>query len=315
MKITAEEAAAELKSKDDILIIVHASPDGDTLGCGFALWNALTALGKQARVECSDEFPARFSYLYEGYQPRPFQEKYVVAVDLAATQLLGNRLAHYQDRVDLCIDHHPSNGLFAKKTCLVPEAAAACEIIYRIICRMEAPISLSIANCLYTGIATDTGCFKFSNTTANTHEVAARMFEKGADYQKINEYLFDTKSKSRIAIEQQVLSTMEFFCDDRIALIGITREMIEKTKADESELDGVSALPRMIEGVQIGITIREKPDGSHKVSVRTTREVDASKICALFGGGGHARAAGCQLAENYENTKRRLVEACKEFLV
>lgn len=314
MKITVEQAAGELLGKDNILILCHANPDGDTMGCGFAMWHALTALGKHARVECSDEFPARFSFLYEGYHAEEFREEYIVAVDIAAVQLFGARMACYSDRVNLCIDHHPSNEMYAEKTCLHTDAAAACEIVDEVIACMGVPLSQKMADCLYTGIATDTGCFKFSGTTANTHRIAADLFEHGANYMVINEFLFDTKSRSRVTVEQQVLGTMEFFEDGRIAVIGITREMIARAGADEAELDGVSSLPRMIEGVLIGVTIREKADGSHKVSVRTNREVDASQVCRKFGGGGHARAAGCSLKDDYDTTKQKLVEVCKQFL-
>lgn len=314
MDITAKAAAEELKCQDRILILSHQNPDGDTLGCAFALCRALSSMGKLVRVECPDSLPQRFSYLYADCVQPDFEPEYIVAVDIAALQLMGNLREVYGDRVDLCIDHHPSNEKYAAKTCLCSAAAAACELVYSILCLLEVTITPTIADCLYTGIATDSGCFKYSNTTADTHRIAADLMEAGANYRWTNEYLFDTKSKSRIAVEQQVLNTMEYFCDDRVAIIGISQEMIERTHADESELDGVSAIPRMIEGVQIGITIREKPDGTHKISIRTTSEVDASSICQRFGGGGHARAAGCLIEADYETAKEQLVSVCREFL-
>lgn len=314
MLITAKQAADELLLQDDILIISHMSPDGDTLGAAFALYNGLTSLGKRAKIRCSDELPERFSYLYEGYQDSEFAERYIVCVDVAAIQLFGKKLDCYASKVDLCIDHHPSNELYAKKTYLASHAAAACELIYEVLILLDIKITKQIADCLYTGIATDSGCFKYSNTTANTHVVAAHLFDCGAEYEEINRFLFDTKSKSRIRVEQHVLNTMEFFYEDRVALIAITRQTVEETAADESELDGVSALPRMIEGVIIGITIREKTPDSHKVSIRTNKEVDASEICQIFGGGGHKRAAGCLINENYETTKKLLIEAVKKYL-
>ncbi len=229
-------------------------------------------------------------------------------------QLFGEKLNDYATKVDLCIDHHPSNELYAKKTYLVQQAAAACEIMYEIITLLNVVITKQIADCLYTGIATDSGCFKYSNTTANTHIVAAHLFQCGADYEEINSFLFDTKSKSRIRVEQYVLNTMEFFYDDKVALIAITKKTVEETNADESELDGVSALPRSIEGVEIGITIREKTADSHKVSIRTTKDVDASEICKNFGGGGHKRAAGCLINEDYETTKKLLIEVVEKYI-
>ena len=314
MLITAQQASDELLAHDDILIISHMSPDGDTLGCAFALYHALFAVGKRVKIRCSDELPDRFSYLYTGYVDSEFEEQYVVSVDLAAIQLFGEKLNSYTSKVDLCIDHHPSNDLYAKKTYLNASAAAACELIYEVIVLMNITVTKQIADCIYTGIATDSGCFKYSNTSPNTHIVAAKLFECGADYEHINRSLFDTKSKMRVRVEQHVLSRMEFFCEDKIAMITINQQTVEDTQADETELDGLSGLPRMIEGVLVGITIREKTLNAYKVSLRTTAEVDASKVCQEFGGGGHKRAAGCLITEDYDTAKTMLVEVVKKHL-
>lgn len=315
MKIQKQEAIKRLIENDNILIICHMSPDGDTLGCAYALYNALVAKKKNVRVDCSDDVPERFSYLKSGYVDSDFEPKYVVAVDLAARQLIGEKLSGYADKIDLCIDHHPSNELYAKETYLVSTAAAACEIIYDIIVSMNVDITTQIATCLYTGIATDTGCFCFSNTTSNTHLVASELYKFPAEYEHINSLLFNTKSKSRLRIEQKVLNTMEYFYNDKVAISCITQKMIEESKADESELDGVSNIPRSIEGVEIGITMREKLDGNFKVSVRTTAKADASKICGKFNGGGHKGAAGCLIEANFETAKALLVEAVKDAIL
>lgn len=312
--MTANEAAALLAGWDDIQILTHQNPDGDTLGCGFALWNALTSLGKRARVTCPDPLPPRFAYLYRGYEDADFPEQHVVSVDVASLQMLGALRETYADRIELAIDHHPSNGMFAGQTCLRADAAAACEIVYDVICALGAEITPQIADCLYTGVATDTGCFKFSNTTQNTHAVAAALFAAGANAAHINEYLFDTKSRARLALEQQALSSVEFFCADRIAVMHLSRQFICESGVDESELDGLTAIPRQIEGVDIGLTIREKADGTQKVSVRTTAAADASRICAEFGGGGHARAAGCLIPSDYPSARDRLVAVCAKAL-
>lgn len=314
MDVTVTEAAELLRQWDRLLILTHQNPDGDTLGCAFSLWRALTHLGKQARVECPDPLPGRFAYLYPDCGMPSFEPEHIVAVDIAALQLMGGLREAYGSRVELCIDHHPSNEKYAASTCLETHSAAACEMVYEIIRQLGVSLTPAMADCLYTGISTDCGCFKYSNTTARTHRIAAELLEAGANVQWINKYLFDTKSKSRIAIEQQALNTMEYFCGGRVAVIGITRQMIEQTHADESELDGVSSIPRMIEGVAVGITLREKPDGTYKVSVRTTNEADASEICRQFGGGGHARAAGCLIAADYETARQRLAEVCASQL-
>lgn len=314
MNIAIEQAVSLLNEHDNILIISHKSPDGDTLGSAFALYYALTSLGKTARFLCSDPVPDRFCYFTDEYVESSFAPDFVVAVDIAATQLLGARTMPYAANIDLCIDHHPSNDGFAKHTYLVPAAAATCEIMFDVVTHLGAKITQKMADCLYTGISTDTGCFKFSNTTVNTHIVASKLFEFGADHEFINRLMFETKSKSRLKIELAALSSIEYFFDDRVAIISISQKMIEELNADESELDGISAIPRSIEGVEVGITIREKKEGGYKMSVRTTSAVDASKLCATFGGGGHKRAGGCFIDEGYQTAKRLIVEAIKPLL-
>lgn len=314
MKITTSQAAAELLKNDKILLIAHTSPDGDTLGGAFALYYALTTMGKQVKIRCSDPLPVRFSYLYLDYKDDDFLEEYIVSVDVAALQLFGEKLSGYGSKVDLCIDHHPSNGLYAQKTCLEPTATATCTIVYDILKILCADITEMIANCVYTGIATDSGCFKYSNTSPQAHRIAADLMEYGAKYEEINRFLFDTKSKSRLLIEQQILNTVEFYCRDRVAMIIISREMVESSNADETELDGVSSLPRMIEGVDIGVTIRERADGSYKISLRTSNAADASEICRAFGGGGHNRAAGCMIFEPLDVVKSQLMEVISNYV-
>lgn len=308
MLITAAEAAKELLVNDNIMLITHISPDGDTLGSAFALYYSLIKMGKRVKIRCSDDLPVRFSYLYREYVDNDFEAEYIVAVDVAALQLLGEKMARCGDRVSLCIDHHPSNEMYAKMTFLNHHVAANCELVYEILTILNVEITPLIANCLYTGIATDSGCFKYSNTTAKTHSIASKLIECGAEHAEINRFLFDTKSKSRMAIEQRVLNAVEYYFHDKVAVVTITKEMIEKSNADESELDGVSSIPRMIEGVEIGITIREKQEGSYKVSVRTSEGYDASVICARFGGGGHKRAAGCLINADEQATKAQIID-------
>ncbi len=312
MDVTVEQAAKRLLDAQRILILTHHNPDGDTLGSGFGLQKALNQLGKQTAVLCSDSIPAKFSYFAEE-QVLDFEPQLVVAVDIADEQLLGEKLSVYAGKIDLCIDHHISNRKYAKETCLHPEAAATAEIMAGLVEALGLPLSKEIADPLYTGIATDTGCFKFSNTTGNTHRIAARLMEAGADYVTINRVMFDTKSHGRIRVEQAVLNSLRFYFDDRCAVALLPRALVEESGVDEGELDGVSALPRQVEGVEVGITLRER-DGFYKISVRTVEPIDASEICKRFGGGGHARAAGCTLTGSADEVITRLVETVKEVL-
>ena len=312
--MTVQQACEYLMGQDEILILCHQSPDGDTLGSGFGLYYALRAMGKQAKVACSDPIPHQFSFLLPEQLP-DFAPQCVVAVDIADTQLLGSKLSCWADQVDLCIDHHPSNRGYAQRTLLRAEAAATAEIMIEVIHGMGVKPDKKIADCIYTGLCTDTGCFQYSNVTSHTLRIAADMIDLGADAYRINRRMFGVKSKARIAMEREVLDSLVYAMDGRIAVIAVTGEMLARTGAQESELDGLSSIPREIEGVKVGITLREKA-GGFKVSLRTVEKIDASQICAVFGGGGHARAAGCFIPEPLEQCRDKIIQAaqaaCKE---
>lgn len=309
MEITIKEAAAELLRRDRITILCHQKPDGDTLGSGFGLWHVLTGMGRTARVLCCDGLPENYAFLAPGYAPADFEEEYVVAVDVADPALLGGLRAAYEGRVDLCIDHHPSNTRYAARLLLDDKAAAAAEIIWLLLGEMGAKIPGNgpAARCLYTGIATDTGCFRFSNTTPRSLRMAADFIEAGLDTQPVNTAMFESKSRSRVALEAAVLSGIQYFFDGRCAIITVTRELQERLDVDDYQLEGLASIPREIEGVWVGATVKEKEDGC-RVSLRTTPQADASAICAAFGGGGHLRAAGCTIPAAPAAAKSLLLE-------
>ncbi|MFR7854800.1 MAG: DHH family phosphoesterase [Acutalibacteraceae bacterium] len=310
--ISASAAASFLERSDKFVILTHASPDGDTLGSAYALADALCALNKRVFVVCPDKIPEKFGYLIKEYEA--FEPETVVAVDIADEKLLGSLYDRYSGRAALCIDHHSSNTKYAEMLYLEADAAAACECIYNVINELGTKITPYMASCLYTGIATDTGCFKFSNTTPRSHRYAAELIEKGADYGEINRVMFEVKSRGRIAMERKVLENIEFYYGGRCAVITVTRDMIKETGCPLGDLDGVTAMSRQIEGVQIGVTIKEKPDGKYKVSLRTFEPYNAADICAVFGGGGHIRAAGCEFSCDIESAKRQLLSAIGEVL-
>lgn len=311
-KVNAKLAAEFLIDNDNYIILTHASPDGDTLGSGFALRAALEILGKNARVVCPEEIPEKFHFIAK-QKDIDYNIKTVIAVDVADDKLLGNLKEVYEDRIELCIDHHRSNTEYAKRLYLEADSGAATECVYNVIEALGVEITPYIASCLYLGMATDTGCFKFSNTTPRTHRYSALMMEKGADYDEINRVMFETKSRGRLAMEKIVLDTMEFYFGGKCSVITVTNEMISKTGCSVDELDGITALSRQIEGVLVGITLKQKEDGRFKVSVRTFEPFDASVICAKHGGGGHTRAAGCEFKLPANEVKELLLATLEEF--
>lgn len=309
-----ESAAKTLLSKDKILILTHRSPDGDTIGSGYALAMALRKLGKNVKVDCTDPFPEKYSYFTDKLEKLEFDEEFVVSVDIADTKLLGEKLSDYADKIDLCIDHHGSNTKYAKEYYVEASAAAAAQVIAKLIRLMNIEFDKDIANAIYTGITTDTGCFRYTNVTAETHRIAADMIDCGAESGMINRLMFETKSRSRLEIERRVMDSIQFYLDGRCAIAYATIDMMKESGAVDSDMEGVSSLPRQIEGVMAGITLREKNNGKFKVSVRTTDELDASAICANFGGGGHKAAAGCMITGTLNEAIEQIIEVVRQAL-
>jgi len=317
MQIDVKTACEKLSAADNIVILAHQRPDGDTLGAAFALLHILTAAGKKARVSCHDAFPARYGFLSGDYEPdESFTPGFTVAVDVASLPLLCDDFKKYEGKIDLCIDHHKSNSMYAKATLLDTDAAAACETVYEVIRGLGGKITKPVADAIFTGITTDTGCFKFPNVTARTHEIAADMIRFGAGHAMINKIMFDTKTRGVLMVEQLILETINYYFDGRCAVIFLPSGLHERYQVLEDDLDGISSFPARIEGVVAGVTIKAAVDGgdSFRISVRTVSPVDASKICMAFGGGGHMNAAGCTMTGTLEEVTEKLLAAIQREL-
>ena len=312
-EINEVATASFLKEHDNFVLLCHASPDGDTLGSAHGLLAALRQLGKKAKLLCPDEIPQKFDII-KCDRDGDFEPQTVVAVDVADQKLLGCLQQEFEGKVDLCIDHHSTNTRYADLLYCESDSAAACECVYKVVKTLGVEITPYIASCLYLGMSTDTGCFKFSNTTPRTLRFAAELMEKEAAFVEINRVMFETKSKERIAMERLVLENMEFYFDGRCAVLTVTEDMINSTGCDRADLDGITAISRQIEGVVIGITIKEQTDGSFKVSLRTHEPYNAAEICANFGGGGHVRAAGCRFDCSSAEAKNLLLSKISEVL-
>ena len=311
-----ETVVSRLLGADDILILCHKNPDGDTLGSGAALCLALRRLGKTAAVLCSDPIPAMYAFLPITVFDGSFAPRFVVAVDVAGIQLFGdkNNMPRYAEHVDLCIDHHASNSGYAYESLVDGSAAAAAELLTSLIPELGVELTPDIAACLYTGLATDTGCFRFTNTTAATHRAAARLIEAGADVATLNERLFECRSHARMEAERMALESLEYYYGDRCAMICLTWDQIQAAGVAGAELEDLTSLPRSIEGVEVGLTLRQQKDGSYKISVRTGNQTNACSIARRLGGGGHSRAAGCEISGNLDNAKHAILDEVKKEL-
>lgn len=293
MKITFNDTVSALKAADDIVILTHKRPDGDTLGSAAALCLGLRQLGKRAYLFYNSDITSRFESMVSPlWQPEGFEAKYVCAVDVADRVLL---CAGAPEHIDLAIDHHPSFKDFGTLGYCEAESAACGEIIYELLQALGCTFTQEMADAVYTAVSTDTGCFCFDNTTVRTHRVAMACFEAGADWRDINYRCFRQKSRARTELEGYIYSEMDITSGGRVAVAVITRDDIERIGASDDDLDNLSSLITQIKGVEVGVLLTETTKrGDFKVSMRSGK-YNVSEICAIFGGGGHAGAAGCTL--------------------
>ena len=314
MKIELKGIRDFLLKQDNFLILMHQNPDGDTIGSGFGLYYGLKSIGKNAKLLCSDDIPDIYEFLKKEYIQDEFLEQFVISVDIGSENLFGEDLERYKGGVDLNIDHHFSNENFAKYNYIDATSASTSQIIYEILDELDIKLSVIMAKCLYTGICTDTGCFRYRNTTSKTHMIASKLLEVDFDHSEIVYNLMESKSLEKLELEKHIINNMKFYFGGKVGIAYITQDMIKKSGANQYEVDGFSAFVRQIKGVEIGVTIKEKSENFCKVSIRTSGNYDASMICSFFGGGGHKNAAGCVFNTDEEDTLFKLLERIKKII-
>lgn len=307
--MTIQETAAMLQTMDRVLLLTHVRPDGDTIGSAAALCQALRDMGKTAYLLPNAGTTETYQPYAEGYWgAADFEPDYVVSVDIAALSLLPENAKKYAGRIHLSIDHHPSNEGFAPHLCVLPEMAACGEIVYEIV-RLMTPVTQEIALPLYVAVSTDTGCFVYSNTSAHTHRVAAALLETGIAVAGVNKALFRTKSRTRLAMEAWMAEWAEYYDNDRVVIMQIPRSLCLDYKATEADVEELSSLAALVAGTDCGVTLRELEGGRVKISLRTGPRVNATAVCALLGGGGHAAAAGATINGSMKEAKQAVLQA------
>lgn len=310
--MTELQAAQWLRERDNFLLLTHVRPDGDTLGSAAALALALRKLGKRAWVGYNSGVTETYAGYMEGcYPPADFVPEHIVAVDIAAEHLLPAEFEPYRGRIELCIDHHPSNEGYAGETCLDASAAACGEIVYRI-CKLLGEMDAAIAKQLYIAITTDCGCFVYNNTTPATHRIAAELMEYGDFWKQVNRNCFQTLSLKEIKLQQRLLGSMEFFDGGALAVGAISLADLAEFQASQGDSEELASWANKIQGVKASATLRQLEERVWKVSLRTDGSLNATRVCALLGGGGHAAAAGASMYDVDEaQARRRVLEAVR----
>ena len=311
--MTYTEAAAWLSSHDRYLILTHKRPDGDTIGCAAALCRGLRGLGKTAHICPGTGETHLFTPYLEGLlAPEGYEPDTVVSVDIAARSLFTKAGESWLERgIDLAIDHHPSQEFFANETCLDAGRAACGEILYEILKELG-QVNQETAVPLYVAVSTDTGCFQYGNTTADTHRVAAALMATGIDVFPLNKRHFRTKTWARLQVERLIVERMHRYEDGKIAVAPVSLSLMDEAGATEEDMEDIAAFLGQIEGVETSVTIRELAAGECKLSVRTSGGLNATKVCALLGGGGHAAAAGCTVSGTLEEAEAAILDAIRQ---
>lgn len=314
MILTRIEAASWLRHRDDFLILSHRRPDGDTLGSTAALCLGLRQLGKRAYILENPEITELYRHLHEGLT-KPAAEKgdTLVSVDVASPGMLGDWAKPLQERIALRIDHHCTATSFTPDELVDGEAGACGEIVYDLLRLLGVKLDKRLAEALYTAVSTDTGCFRYANTTAHSFAVAAACAEAGGDLHTINQNVFDTNSLARLKIQGWIIDNLRLYKNGQVAVCSLPLAVEQAIGVNEDDMENISGFPRSIKGVKIAATLRQTEDGKVKISVRALPGYDASAVCAQFGGGGHKGAAGANTDLPLEDAANAVARAMEEL--
>ncbi|MBR3966106.1 MAG: DHH family phosphoesterase [Clostridia bacterium] len=320
--LSLAETVDRLCEKKDTLLLCHARPDCDTVGSALALGKLLMAMGMKAHIICESELPHRLEFLpldqkslLEENIPEDFKAERVISVDTASPMQLGDLEGKYLERVELMIDHHGKGQRYADGY-IIPDLSATGEIIFAISREMlrrgaidEIPEGVDFS--IYAAISSDTGCFKYSSVTPQTHMVAASLLRSGIDAAYINHKLFDSKPFIQLKTEMLGFDKLELHNDGKIGIICFTYEMKKENGILDQYMETLVDVARSVEGVEVSAVIRQpKDEGVFRCSMRSSCDVDVSAICASLGGGGHVKAAGCTLyADSMESARKTVLDA------
>ena len=295
-KLTRAETAAFLAANDGFAILTHRRPDGDTVGSAATLCRGLRQLGKVAYVLENPELTPKYAPLLKGLTVSSVQDGDVlIAVDTASKGMLPETFAPLSDAIALRIDHHGSAESFTDWEIVEPETAACGELVYAILQELGVELDAPMADALYTAISTDTGCFRYANTTENTFRVAADCTKVSKNIFGLNQLYFETNSLGRLRLQGYLVENAIFLQEGKAVICPLPKSVEEALGLTEDDTDNISGFPRTIEGVKIAATIRQEGESKVKISVRAVPGCDAAAICAKFGGGGHKGAAGASM--------------------
>ena len=312
--LTRNECARFLMEHDHFTILSHRRPDGDTIGSSAALCLGLRQLGKTAHVLENAEVSPRFRWLHAGLTKEHVEDgDVIVSVDVASPGMLSKEFQQLLGRIQLRIDHHGSATSFTDVE-LVDAASASCaEVVWDVLEIMGVKADRAIAEAVYVGVSTDTGCFRYANTNAHTFAVAAECAKAQARIYELNQELFETNTLGRLRMQAWIVDNMQLLRNGEMAIIAIPREVEDQIGVTQDDMDNISSFPRTVAGVCMAATLRETAEGDAKLSVRAVPGYDATKVTVKFGGGGHKGAAGASFKMSLQEAAKAVEQAMLEL--
>lgn len=317
-----EQAKDFLLEYDDFLIVSHIQPDGDAVSSTLTVGWLLSCLGKKFTMLNEGTIPQRMQFLWNAdtivnMSLRPLERKYsqVICVDCASFHRLGLTTQYVaDDALILNIDHHPTNDGYGSINIIKPDAAATAEILFDLLELCNVNWDVDVASLIYTGLLTDTGGFRYSNTSSKVMSIASKLLSYGVNGPELSECLLECMSLAQVQILVRALSTLQMSEDGKIAWVTIRPEDMVTVGAENEDMEGIVNYPRNIQGVEVGILFKVIDGRAVKASLRSAGNVDVAALAYSFGGGGHVRAAGCSVAGSLEEVVERVVSKVKERL-
>ena len=314
---TLDNILEEINNAQSIVILTHENPDGDAIGSGLALYNALKQIGKNPDI-IIPEYPRIFEFLpgADEIKKESDVEKYdlAISVDCATIKMLNGFATYFENaKVRVSIDHHSTNTMFGDLNYVSPDAPACAQILLVVFEYFKIEVTKDIGTCILTGIITDTGGFKYSGVTSETFEFVAWLLDKGINVSKIYRKVLQIKTRANFELNRIATNRLDFFEDGKVAFTYITKEDEESVNAESGDHEGIVETGRDIEGVEVSIFVRETDKGC-KVSMRSNEYVNVSDVCLLLGGGGHIRAAGATMQCTIEQAKEKILRQIKSVI-
>ena len=312
----------KIKQSNSFIITAHINPEGDSIGSQLAMAKLLTAMGKTVRIINADKIPGNLKFLPgaekieslpENYEPISFD--LAIILDCPNLERIGNVRKLIAERYVICIDHHVSNDQFGNMNWTDSKASSAGEMVYGLFKAADIPLDNASALCLYTAIMTDTGSFRYANTTVKTHHIIADLLSFNFCPTKVYEHIYETKSFEVMKLLAEVLNNLQRSADGRYVWFRVTAEMLKRNKLNAESTEDFIAFVRMIEGAEIVAYLREIDQGAKvKISMRSKTDIDVNAIAGYFGGGGHKAASGCVIEANIDQAEKMLLSQIKKSI-